>query len=336
MVDPRVPRLRLWAALLSVWLIWGSTYLAIRFMIDTLPGFLAAGLRFVVAGAILFVWAWLREGARPRGLHWRAATIVGGFLLLGGNGAVVWAEQRVPSGLAALIVAIVPLWIVLLEALAGAGRPSARMLGGVLLGLVGVGLLVGPGHFAGSQGVDLLGAAVLMLGSLSWALGSLYSRRAGLPESPLLATAMEMLCGGGLLLLLGAATGDFRQLQLAQVTTRSWLALGYLIVFGSLIGFTAYVWLLRVTAPAVATTYAYVNPVVAVVVGWGIAGEPITARTMLAMAIIVGAVVVITTHTLRRAPGVEARAGDRPPTTRGTAPAAELAEEPADVAREAR
>jgi len=309
-VEATVSKARLWTALLAVWIVWGSTYLAIRFVVEALPALLAAGTRFVVAGSILFAWAWLRQGERPRAREWGPATVVGGFLLLGGNGAVMWAEQRVPSGLAALLVAIVPLWIVVLEMLRRGGtRPGRRTLGGVALGLCGVGLLVSPGELGG-HGVDPVGAGVLMLGSLSWAIGSLYSRRGGLPRSPLLATGMEMLGGGALLLLAGTATGELGALDLGQVGARAWLSLGYLVVFGSLVGFTAYIWLLRVTTPSIATTYAYVNPIVAMLLGWALAGEAITGRTLVAMAVIVGAVVVLTTR--RAAPPAAAAPLEEP------------------------
>jgi drug/metabolite transporter (DMT)-like permease len=294
--ESRPSRLSIAAAFAAVYLVWGSTYLAIRFAIETLPPFLMAGVRFLTAGAILYLWARWRGAPAPEPRHWRPAAIVGGFLLLGGNGGVVWAEQRVASGLAALLVATVPLWIVLFSALGPGGRrPGARVLVGVALGLVGMALLVGPGEIAGGPGADPLGAAVLVLASVSWAIGSLYSRRAPLPSSPLVATAMEMLAGGALLVLAGLASGEAARLDLAAASPRSLLAFGYLVALGSLVGFTAYVWLLRVAAPARVATYAYVNPVVAVLLGWALAGEPLTPRILVAAAVIVAAVVAITT-----------------------------------------
>jgi drug/metabolite transporter (DMT)-like permease len=292
---PRRDRAPLLAAFAAVYLVWGSTYLAIRYAIETLPPFLMAGARFLFAGAVLAGWALLRGAERPTARQWGTTAIIGAFLLLGGNAAVVWAEQRVPSGLAALLVATVPLWMVLIDRLRPGGRhPGGRVLLGVALGLAGVALLVGRGEFAGGRGVDPAGAAALVAGSLSWALGSMYAKTAKLPASPLLATGMEMLCGGLLLLLAGSFTGEWSGLDLAQVSLRSWLALGYLVTFGSLIGFTAYVYVLGRSTPAMATTYAFVNPVVAVFLGWALAGEPVSARTALAAAIIVAAVVVIT------------------------------------------
>jgi drug/metabolite transporter (DMT)-like permease len=293
------------AAFAALYLVWGSTYLAIRYAIDTLPPFLMAGARFVVAGAILYLWARARGAGRPPAIHWRSAAIVGGFLLLGGNAGVVWAELRVPTGLAALLVATVPLWMVILDALRPGGRrPSGRVILGVGLGLAGVALLVGRGQFAGGGAVDPLGALALVLASLAWAIGSLYSKTAKLPTSPLLATGMEMLSGGALLLVAGTLTGEWATIDLAHVTLRSWLALGYLVTFGSLIGFTAYIYVLARTTPAMATTYAFVNPVVAVFLGWAFAGEPVSARTLIAAAVIVAAVVVITVF---EAPARQAR-----------------------------
>ena len=288
-------RVLLLTAFASVYLIWGSTYLAIRYAIDTMPPFLMAGVRFVVAGAILYVWSRSRGVTAPQRIHWRETAIIGAFLLLGGNAGVVWAEQRVASGLAALLVATVPLWMVLLEWLRPGGRrPSSRVFLGVGLGLAGVTLLVGRGQFGGGAGVDPLGALALVGASLTWAIGSLYSKSAKLPSSASLATGMEMLCGGALLLLAGTLTGEWAVLDLAQVSLRSWLALAYLVVFGALIGFTAYIYVLGRSTPAMATTYAFVNPVGAVFLGWALASEPVSARTLIAAAVIVAAVVVIT------------------------------------------
>ena len=296
----RGERARLVLAFAATYLIWGSTYLAIRYAIDTLPPFLMAGARFLVAGTLLFAWARLRGAERPSARHWRSTAIVGGFLLLGGNAGVVWAEQRVASGLAALLVATVPLWMVVLDKLRPGGRnPTGRVLLGVALGLSGVALLVGPGEFAGAKGIDPAGAIALILASLAWAMGSIYAKGAALPRSPLLATGMEMLCGGALLLVAGSVAGEWARLDLAQVTPRSWLALVYLVTFGSLIGFTAYIHVLGRVSPAMATTYAFVNPVVAVFLGWAFAGEPVSARTLLAAAVIVAAVVVITVFETR-------------------------------------
>ena len=281
------------AALAAVYVIWGSTYLAIAIAIETMPPFWMAGVRFIVAGALLYGLARLTGAERPVRVHWRSAALIGGLLLLGGNGGVVWAEQRVDSGLAALLVSTVPLWMVLLQWLRPGGvRPAGRVLGGVAVGFAGLVMLVRPG--SGHGGIDPLGVVVLMVGCLSWAWGSLHSRRVSLPASPLMATALEMITGGALLMLAGAVTGEAARLDLAAVSMRSALALGYLVVFGALVGFTAYIWLLRVASPVVVSTYAYVNPIVAVFLGWLIRGEPLTGSTLAAAAVIVTGVALIT------------------------------------------
>jgi drug/metabolite transporter (DMT)-like permease len=295
----RATRAGIIAALAAVYLIWGSTYLAIRFAVETLPPFLMAATRFLVAGGVLYGWRRAKGFPAPTWPQWRAATVVGGLMLLGGNGGVVWAEQWIESGTAALIVATVPLWMVLLDWLGPGGRaPRPLVWAGIAVGLLGVGLLFG----APENGeMYTAGWVVLVLASISWAIGSLYSRTALLP-APLLATGMQMLTGGALLLVAGVVTGELSGLDPAAFSTRSILALVYLIVFGALIGYSAYVWLLRVTTPAVASTYAYVNPVVAVFLGWSLAGEALTARIMVASAVIVGAVALITRSARRPAP----------------------------------
>jgi drug/metabolite transporter (DMT)-like permease len=313
-----VPRARVIAAFIAIYLIWGSTYLAIRFAIETLPPFLMAAARFLAAGAILYTFARARGAPAPSRIHWRSATIVGGFLLLGGNGGVVWAEQVVPSGIVALLVALVPVWMVVLDWLRPGGtRPGAGVFAGLLMGMVGIGLLVGPAQLAGSARVHTVGAAVVVLASLLWAVGSIWSRHLPLPR-PILAIAMEMLAGGALLLVLGTVLGEVGQLRLDQVSVRSAVALVYLIFFGSLIGFSAYIWLLGVVSAARVATYAYVNPVVAVFLGWALAGEPLSARVVLAAAVIIAAVMVITT----------ARARTTAPAASAPEPVGALAEEP--------
>jgi len=289
------------AAFAAVYVIWGSTYLAIRFAIETLPPFLMASSRFVVAGALLYAWSMLRGERMPTRAEWKAATVVGALLLLGGNGAVVWAEQVVPSGIAALLVSVMPCFMVLLDWLwHGSRRPGVRTVLGLALGFAGLLLLAGPGAFAGGEPVSLVGTAVLMLGCVCWAVGSLYSKRAPTPSAPLLATGMQMLTGGALLAVAGALAGEVPRLDLAQVTTSSWLALLYLMVFGSIIGYSAYVWLLRVVSPAHVSTYAYVNPIVAVLLGWALAGEALSARIGIAGAVIISGVVLITTDRAAR------------------------------------
>ncbi len=287
---------RVVAAYLAVYIIWGSTYLAIRFADETLPPFLMAAVRFLVAGGVMYGWLRLRGAQRPTRAHWISALIVGGLLLACGNGGVVWAEQMLPSSLAALLVSTVPIWIALLGWLfPGGGRPSWKVIAGLALGFGGVALLVSGGRGAGNPAINYMGVVVVLVAAVAWASGSLYSRVARFPSTPLLGTGMEMLAGGAVLLVMGLATGEAGRLNLQVVSTKSLLGLGFLIVFGSLVAYTAYIWLLRVSTPARVSTYAYVNPVVAVFLGWAFDKEPVTGRTLLAAAVIVAAVVVITT-----------------------------------------
>lgn len=281
-------------ALLALYLIWGSTYLAIAVAIETMPPFLMAGLRFLLAGGALYAVLRLRGASTPSLLHWRSAAIVGGLLLLGGNGLVSWAESRVPSGLAALLIAAVPLWMVLLEATRrGGSRPGRAVLGGLLLGFLGIILLLGPGDLGGAP-LDLLGAGALLVAALSWATGSVHGRRFPQASSVLLATAMQMLAGGALLMLAGTAAGEWARFDPGAVSTDSLLALAYLVSAGSILGLSCYVWLLRVAPPALVGTYAFVNPVVAVALGWAFLAEPLTLDTLTAAAVICAGVAVIT------------------------------------------
>jgi drug/metabolite transporter (DMT)-like permease len=288
-------RAQIIAAFASIYLVWGSTYLAIRYAIETIPPFTMGGVRFLVSGAALYIWARYRGAPRPTRLHWRNATIAGGFLLLGGNGAVVWAEQFVPSGLTALLVSILPFWLVIIEWMRPPRRrPSGLILAGLVLGFIGIIVLVGPGNLGGDGGVRPLGALVLILGSLSWAIGSFWSRDAELPKSGLLTTGIEMLAGGALLLIVGVVSGELSDFDIQRVSRESAIGLVYLITFGSLIGFTSYIWLLDKVSPARLGTYAYVNPIVAVLLGWAIAGEKLSIRTGVAAAIVICAVALIT------------------------------------------
>lgn len=254
-----------------------------------------AAVRFFISGAILYTIARTRGSAKPTAKHWRDATIVGALLLVGGNGAVVWAEQTVPSGLTALIVAILPFWIVILEwVLPGHRKPTRGIVAGLIVGIIGLGILLGPAVMNERSEMSLSGGLILIMGSLSWALGSLYSKRARMP-SPLLTTGMEMLSGGVLLLICAFVLREPSNFDIHKVSKESALGLLYLTTFGSLIGFTAYMYLLNHVAASRVATYAYVNPVVAVILGWFIANEPLTARTLVAAAVIIGAVALITT-----------------------------------------
>lgn len=285
----------------AVYVIWGSTYLGIRLAIETLPGFLMAATRFMTAGAILFAWAVFNgQRIRPSLAEWPKAFIIGGLLLLCGNGGVTWSEKYIASGLAALLVATEPLWVVILNWGLTHRRPNWKVLLGVLIGLAGVSLLVSGGLVQGTHGpqgsrLSLISAAVMILASFAWAAGSVYSSRRPIRATTSMASGMQMLAGGSLLLLLALVAGDFKRLNLDNA---SWVSIGaftYLTLFGSLVAFTAYSWLLNNVTTARAATYAYVNPVVAVLLGWLIANEPLTPKMMLAAAIIVGSVVLITT-----------------------------------------
>lgn len=286
----------IWSAMISVYIIWGSTYLAIRFAIETIPPFMMAATRFLIAGGILYGLRRYQGNAAPTRSEWRSAAFIGFFLLVGGNGSVVWAEQWVLSGMAALLVGTAPLWMVLIDVLHPTGRrPGRWAILGLVLGFVGISVLVGPSQIMGyGEKVDLVGSVVLILAALSWAVGSLYSRQAPLPSSPLLWTAMEMLAGGAGLLLLGVLTGELSQLTLATISTRSLMGVVYLILFGSWVGLTSYTWLFRVAPTPLVSTYAYVNPVVAVLLGHLLAEEPLTLQIMLAAAIVVGSVALTT------------------------------------------
>jgi len=287
------------AAFAAVYIFWGSTYLAVRYAIETLPPFLMAGSRFLIAGSILLVWArFSRDYEKPKFVHWRTSLIVGTFLLLGGAGGVAFAEHYISSSLAALLVATEPFWIVLLSWLwLKNQRPNLKVVSGLAIGFLGVWLLIsgqGASGAASSGSMQFFGAIVVIVSALSWATGSIYGLRAPVPKSSLLTAGMQMLAGGLVLLLVSGLAGEWRQFHISEVSTNSWLGLVYLIVFGSLIGFTAYSWLLKNAPPAQVATYAYVNPVIAVFLGWLIAGESFTTQMLVGAAVIVGSVALIT------------------------------------------
>ena len=288
---------RLVAAFLAVYLIWGSTYLAIAFAIETLPPFLMSGVRMLIAGLTLYAGTRLAGVPRPAPAHWRPAAVLGVLFFLCGYGAVAWVEQRVPSGLTAVLVAVMPLWAVLIDWLRPGGvRPPASLLLGVLVGLVGVAVLVLPtGGLGGAGQVDPLGALVLMCSSFLWAVGSLHARQASAPGNTMQFAGMQMLLGGVMLLGLSALAGDWRGFALSAVSLKSWMALLYLVTFGSIVVFTVFSWLLRVADTAKVATYAYVNPIIAVALGWALGGEALTVRSAVAAGIVVGAVGLIIT-----------------------------------------
>lgn len=283
-------------AFLAVYVVWGSTYLAMRYGVESFPPLLLAGTRHLITGLVFYPVLRWKTGIRPTLAHWTTASITGFLLLCVGNGGVCWAELTVPSGVTALLVAMVTLWMVLVDWLRPGGhRPSGRVFFGVFLGFAGLALLVGPSHLGASGRVDPFGAGVLVVASLSWACGSLYSKHGSLPGSAMLSMAMQCLAGGIALWIGGFLTGEIGRLHFAAISARSWLAVLYLIIFGSGIGFTAYIYILKnSTAPRVAT-YAFVNPVVALLLGWLFAGETLSMRTLLAAMVILGAVVLVIT-----------------------------------------
>ena len=290
-------------ALMGTYLIWGSTYLAIRIAIETLPPFLMAGVRFLVAGGALLLWSRARGAERPRAAFWKVGAISGILMFFGGNGAVVWAEQFVPSGMVALLVATVPLWIVLMDWVSGrGGRPGIGITFGILWGFAGVTLLVTGSEIGMAGPKDLQGGLLVLLGAGCWAAGSLVARYGDRPQSWALGNGMQMVSGGGALLILGLLSGELATIDPAGISLASVLAFFYLVVFGSVVGFSCYVWLLRNTIPAVASTYAYVNPAVALFLGWALAHEPISLRTIVAAFVILSAVLILTTQRMRGNP----------------------------------
>ena len=304
MTEPTGPRTAaVVLALLLVYVVWGSTYFAIAVMIETLPPLLAAGTRFLAAGVLMLSavaahgwWRGRRGGApAPRAslLHWRSALVIGTFLLLGGNGGVVLAEQRIPSGVAAVLVATVPIWLATFDAILERQPPSLLVVAGLIAGIIGVAILLAP--VEGLARIDPLGVILVVGGAMCWAIGSLYARRAPLPGSGLLTTGMEMVGGGLALVLAGVVIGEIGRTNVDAFSLRSLLAFGYLIVFGSIVAFTAYTWLLANVSVSTVGTYAYVNPVVAVALGAVLLSEPITPRTVIASLLIIGAVIAMVT-----------------------------------------
>jgi drug/metabolite transporter (DMT)-like permease len=287
-------KLRIAAAMLAIYLVWGSTYLAIRFAVETIPPFIMAGTRYLIPGLLLLAWRRLAGDPAPTRRQWIAGAIVGLFLLLGGNGLVSWAEQRVESGVAALIIGTVPIWMVLFDAALARKWPRWQVIVGLLIGLGGILLLIGPGSlFGGHPRYNLPGMGFLMLAAFLWAIGSIYSRDADLPPSPLLGTGIEMLAGSAGLYLASLVSGEWKAFNLAAVSQHSLLGLLYLILFGTLIGFVAYTWLLRNAPISLVSTYAYVNPLVAILLGSWLAQEPLNWHVGLSAAIIIGSVVLI-------------------------------------------
>ena len=301
MAEPK--KVWIFVAFAALYLIWGSTYLGIRFAIETIPPFLMAGTRFLLAGVIMFAIARLQGISKSTWANWRTSLIIGACLLLGGNGGVTMSEKYIDSGLAALIVAIVPIYIVLLAWASGmAARPIPIVWLGLIGGFVGVGILLGPALRFSSNGGrhPAIGMSILLVSSFIWSAGSLYSRTAKHAPSPFLTAAQQMICGGLLLLLAGMVTGETQRLHPSSLSILSLVSFAYLVMVGAVVGYTAYIWLLRHCDPAKVATYAYVNPIVAVLLGASFAGEILTMRTFVAAGLIIGSVaLVITAQQLR-------------------------------------
>lgn len=312
------------AALVVVWIVWGSTYVALRIGVRALPPLTMAGVRFAVAGLMLFGWcgwqrrrhpeaAWRRAGWR----EWRASAILGLLLPAAGTGGATWAEQKLPAGTAALLLATIPVWLIIASRVAGLERVTRRAAAGLLLGLAGVAVLVNP--FSGGA-PNLLASAVALGGALCWGCGSAYARRAPHPDQPLLGSSMQLVCAGAALCAVGAASGELARIQVRALASDSALALGYLIVFGSVVAYCSYEWLVRHASSQLTGTYAFINPVVAVVLGWWLLGEHVSGRTFLAAAIIVTGVALMVMRARQRdpvaAPGgrPDARRVGQPPT----------------------
>ena len=297
MQEKQPARLKLIAAFAAVYLIWGSTYLAIRYAIATIPPFLMAATRFLIAGSLLCLWARGAGLTQRKEESWAAALVVGFLLFMVGNGGVVVAEQWVPSGLAALLVSTTPVWFALFDWLAGGKRPTAAVVIGIAIGFCGVALLVDFAEIRSEATVDAKGTMILLLSSVAWSAGSIYARRVRISPSPIMVSGMQMLSGSLFLAAASVITGEVRKFDVRAMSLSSGLSFLYLTMFGSIVAFTSYSWLVKATTPSRLATYAYVNPAVAVFMGWALADEPITLRTLFAMALILIAVMVIQSRT---------------------------------------
>jgi len=282
-------------AFAAIYLVWGSTYLAIRVVVETLPAFSSAAARFIIAGGVLFLFLRSRGVEKPDARQWRQAAITGSLLLVGGNGLVVWAERNISSGLAALLVGLTPMWFALLDWIRPHGvRPARKTFAGIAIGFVGVFLLATGRESSGLESAHGWATVAVIIAGISWATGSLYSKYSSHPASPWMNAATQMVCGGVGLMLVGLSIGEPFQTNWSQISGRSLIALVYLIVFGSWIGFSAYIWLLKVSTPSRVSTYAYVNPAIAVFLGWAFLGERVNAHMLWGAAVILIGVVIIT------------------------------------------
>jgi len=304
------------AGFAAIYIIWGSTYLGIRIAVETMPPFLMAGVRFLVAGGIVAAFIAFTRGFRATRAQWRDNAITGGFLCLGGNGLVSWAEQKIPSGIATLIISAGPVFIVLMDWAVHAffqdgkrgTRPAALTFVGLALGFAGLAILVGPDVLAtGVGGLDPWRVLGLLAATLLWGVGMLYMRYASNPAEPFTASGIQMICGSGWLLLASLASGELAHFAPAAITTRSLIAWSYLVVFGSLIGFSTFTWLMKHSTPARVSTYAYVNPVVAVFLGWLVLHEPVSPRIFVAAGVIIAGVAIITVTKNKKSPAVPPR-----------------------------
>jgi drug/metabolite transporter (DMT)-like permease len=287
---PRGESIKIALAFAAIYLVWGSTYLAIRYAVETIPPLVAAGIRHTIAGGVLLAWACAR-GYRPRREHWLAGIVLGALFFFVGHGTLHWAEQHVASGLAALLIATEPMFILVLAWASGQQRISRISALGLAFGVVGVAILTGAEVSA--KDASLIGVLAVLLGSLSWSAGVVISPKLKLPTDALARTAVPLVCGAVMLLATAGMTGEFRGLHWSAISLKSIFGLGYLIVFGSIVAFTAYTWLLQRVAPAVVATHTYANPVVAVLLGWLLASEPLTARVAIASVAILGAIMLI-------------------------------------------
>ncbi|MEO8395566.1 MAG: EamA family transporter [Chloroflexota bacterium] len=285
-----------------VYTVWGSSYLGIHFAIQTLPPFLMTAMRFLVSGGLLIGWAKLRGAAWPTLRQWRSSAIIGGLLFVVNNGGIVWAEGHgIPSGVAAVLIATLPMWMVMLTWLKPGGTyPGSMVIAGMVIGFIGIIVLVNPDQTP----LSLVGVIVVLVAAFAWAYGALYAKTANVPESPTFSTGAQLVCGGAFQLVLSILTGELPNFNAAQVSTVSWVAMIYLGIVSSIIAYSAFVWLMKVSTPARVSTYAYVNPVIAVLLGWQLAGEHITPQTVIATVIIIVAVVMIKVGNGKRLPSL--------------------------------
>src|SRR3984957_2214309 len=294
--EPRPATWKILVAFGIIYFVWGSTFLAIRVGVREVPPLILAAIRFSIAGLALYAWISARGEAQPTAREWRSASLLGLIIFVFDYGLLFWSEQRVPSGVAAVMLATIPVFMALSEIIIlRTQRLTIRLVVALLIGIGGVAVLMAHSLNLGGAPVDKIGALALIFASISWSIASILSRKIPLPQSKLMSSAAQMLTGGILLTILAAALGDFHNFHPATVSRAVWFSLLYLIVAGSIIGFTAYVWLLHHESPTKVGTYAYVNPIVAVLVGYFLGGEELTTRTILGSLCILVSVIVITT-----------------------------------------